>query len=102
MNYDSVVLAGGNDPKTGKEQFDKIDKVLIPKLKEENKYIIGVQKSDAKFSYVDLYAKDKIATVDNIDESIGKLSLVISLKEGKTTGKFGRLDGSDGLLPFKK
>lgn len=102
MSYDSVVLAGGNDPKTGKEQFDKIDKVLIPKLKEENKYIIGVQKSDTKFSYVDLYAKDKVTTVDNIEEGVGKLSLVISLKEGRTAEKFGRLDGSDGLLPFKK
>lgn len=102
IDYDSVVLAGGNDSKTGKEQFEKIDKTLISKLKEENKYIIGVQQSDAKFSYIDLYAKDKITTVDNIDEGVGKLSLVISLKEGRTGEKFGRLEGSDALLPYKK
>lgn len=102
MNYDSVVLAGGNDPKTGKEQFEKIDKILISKLKEENKYMVGVQKSDAKFSNIELYAKDKITTIDNINEGVGRLSLVISLKEGRTGESFGRLEGSDALLPYKK
>ena len=50
QNYDSVVLAGGNNGKSGKEQYEKIDKVLIDTLKDKEKNIVGVQQSNAKFS----------------------------------------------------
>ena len=72
------------------------------KLKEENKYIIGVQQSDTKFSYVDLYSKDKVTTIDNIDEGVGNISLVLCIKEGINGEKFGRLEDSNGLLPQNK
>ncbi|MEG1310886.1 MAG: copper transporter [Romboutsia sp.] len=101
INYDSVILEGGNDSINGKEEFEKVEKVLISKLKEE-KYLIGVQKSDAKFSYVELYAKDKVTTIDNIDEGVGKLSLVTSLKESISAQNFGRLESANSLLPYKK
>lgn len=102
LNYDSVVLAGGHDSKDGEKQFEAIDNILVNKLKEENKYILGVQQSDAKFSYVDLYAKNKVTTIDNIDEGVGKVSLVLSIKEGITGEKFGRLEGANSLLPENK
>ncbi len=102
LNYDSVILADGNDSKDNEKQFETIDKELVNKLKEENKYIVGVQKSDTKFSYVDLYAKDKVTTIDNIDEGIGKVALVLCLKDSKVGEKFGRLEGSKGLLPQNK
>ena len=44
IDYDSVVLTGGSEDKAQKENFDKIDEALITKLKEQNKYIVGVQK----------------------------------------------------------
>lgn len=100
--FDSVVLAGGSNDKDGETQFTKIDKVLIPKLKEGNRYVVGVQKNDAKFSYVDLYSKEKVATVDNVDEGIGRLSLVLLLKEGNIVGNFGRLDTAESVIPYKK
>lgn len=102
LNYDSVVLAGGHDSKDGEKQFEAIDNILVNKLKEENKYILGVQQSDAKFSYVDLYAKNKVTTIDNIDEGVGKVSLVLSIKEGITGEKFGRLEEANSLLPENK
>ncbi len=102
LNYDSVVLAGGHDSKDGEKQFEAIDNILVNKLKEENKYVLGVQQSDAKFSYVDLYAKNKVTTIDNIDEGVGKVSLVLSIKEGITGEKFGRLEGANSLLPENK
>ena len=102
LNYDSVVLAGGNDSKDSEKQFEAIDNVLVNKLKEENKYIIGVQQSDAKFSYVDLYSKDKVTTIDNIDEGVGNISLVLCIKEGINGEKFGRLEDSNSLLPKNK
>ena len=56
MSYDSVVLAGGSDSKTSKNDFEKIDKLLISKLKEENKTLVGVQKSTITNSYVEIFS----------------------------------------------
>ncbi|WP_296645115.1 copper transporter [Romboutsia sp. 13368] len=102
QNYDSVVLAGGNNGKSGKEQYEKIDKVLIDTLKDKEKNIVGVQQSNAKFSYVDLYSENKISTVDNVEEGIGKLSLVMLLQDSSVAGKFGILEESEDILPYKK
>ncbi|MDB8804511.1 MULTISPECIES: copper transporter [unclassified Romboutsia] len=102
IDYDSVVLTGGSEDKAQKENFDKIDEALITKLKEQNKYIVGVQKSNTKNSYIDLYSKNKIATIDNIEEGIGKVSLTILLNEKGATGDFGRLESAKQLFPYKK
>lgn len=102
IDYDSVVLTGGSEDKAQKENFDKIDEALITKLKEQNKYIVGVQKSNTKNSYIGLYSKNKIATIDNIEEGIGKVSLTILLNEKGATGDFGRLESAKQLFPYKK
>lgn len=99
LKYDSVILAGGSSSKDIEKQFEGINNILIDKLKEENKYLIGVQKAEEKFSYLDLYDKYKITTIDNIDEGVGKISLVLSIKEGIIGENFGRLEESNSLLP---
>ena len=85
QSYDSVVIAGGNNGKS-----------------DEGQNIVGVQQSNTKFSYVDLYSNDKVTTIDNVDEGIGKLSLVMVLQDSSIAGKFGKLEGSDSIIPFKK
>lgn len=102
QSYDSVVIAGGNNGKSGEEQYEKIDKVLIETLNDKDKNIVGVQQSNTEFSYVDLYSNDKVTTIDNIDEGIGKLSLVMLLQDNSIAGKFGKLEGSDSIIPYKK
>lgn len=102
QSYDSVVMAGGNNGKSGKEQYEKIDKVLIETLADKEKNIVGVQQSNTKFSYVDLYSNDKVTTIDNIDEGVGKLSLVMVLQDNSIAGKFGKLEDSDSIIPYKK
>ena len=102
QSYDSVVIAGGNNGKLGKEQYENIDKILIETLKDKDKNIVGVQESNTKFSYVDLYFNDKVTTIDNVDEGIGKLSLVMVLQDSSIAGKFGKLEGSDSIIPYKK
>ena len=102
IDYDSIVIAGGNNGKLGKEQYENIDKVLIETLKDKEKNIVAVEQSSTKFSYIDLYSKDKITTIDNIDEGTGKLSLVIALQDKTVSGKFGKLKGSDSIIPYKK
>ncbi|HID9702789.1 TPA: copper transporter, partial [Clostridioides difficile] len=71
LKYDSVVIAGGNDAKDSTKQFEKIEKFVVSKLKSENKYLVEVQNTGVKTSYVELYSKNKVATIDNIDEGIG-------------------------------
>ncbi|RDY24833.1 hypothetical protein CHF27_001145 [Romboutsia maritimum] len=101
-SYESVVIASSAEEKVAKTQFEKIDKNLINTLKEENKYIVAVQKQANKFPNIDLYTKDKVSTIDNVDEGVGKVSLAWILKQGNMVGKFGRLDSAESLLPYKK
>ncbi|MGL6104903.1 copper transporter [Romboutsia sp.] len=100
INYDSVVLGSGSQDKN--VNFGKIDKLLLSALKQENKKIVAVQKSEHNSSYIDLYSKDKVTTVDNIDQGSGKLSLVMILKEGNISGRYGILEGADSIIPYKK
>lgn len=100
--YESVIVAGGSESKEREEIYQKLDKVLIPKLKENNKYVVGVQLTNVKFSYVDLFKEEKISTIDNINEGVGKVSLVLELENTKVYGNYGRLESADSLMPYKK
>jgi len=102
MSYDSVVLAGGSDSKTSKDDFEKIDKFLILKLKEEKKSVVGVQKSTTTNSYIELYSNEKISTVDNIEQKSGKLAMVMLLKDSNILGNYGILDTAQSILPYQK
>lgn len=101
-SYDSVVITGGSESKDREEIYKKIDKVIIPKLKEKNKYVVGVQHTNVKFSYIDLFKEEKISTIDNINEGVGKVSLVLELENIKVSGNYGRLETADSLMPIKK
>lgn len=100
--YDSVVVTGGSESKDREEVIQKLDKTLIPKLKENNKYVVGVQHTNVKFSYINLFKEEKISTIDNIDEGVGKVSLVLELENIKVYGNYGRLETADSLMPYKK
>lgn len=102
LSYESVVITGGSSDKDLEGKYSNIDDMLISKLKDENKYIVGVQKSDTKYSYINDYKDNKIATVDNINEAIGNISLVLLLQEGNSIGSYGRLDTAESLVPYKK
>ena len=99
-NYDEVVIATGSS-KENKEKVKLVDKTIIEKFKQENKYIVAVQKSDVKTSYMEDYKESKIVTIDNVDEGLGKLSLVTVLKDKTPKGNFGRLECVEGIIPFK-
>ena len=102
MSYGSVVLAGGSDSKTSKDDFEKIDKFLISKLKEEKKSVVGVQKSTTTNSYIELYSNEKVSTVDNIEQKSGKLAMVMLLKDSNILGNYGILDTAQSILPYQK
>jgi len=101
MNVTSIVLSGDGKTKDFKNEFENLDKILIEKLKSEEKYIIGVETTDTKSSYIGLYSENKIATVDNINKGSGQLALILALKDGNVIGNFGIGDSAESLIPYK-
>ena len=98
-NFSSVASSESSDPA---KQFNELDKFVVSKLKSENKYVVEAQATGAKTSYVEQYAKNKAATVDNIDEKTGVLSLVALIQDENLVGNFGRLDTASSLIPMEK
>lgn len=102
LSYDSVILSAGDDSKNPEKDFEKLDRYLVDSLKAQNKYMVEVQNSDVTTSYVDLYSKNKVATIDNINEESGSISLSILLKQGNKIGNFGSSKTADSLIPIEE
>lgn len=100
LDCSQVVMASG-DTNESSNKFTNIDKIIIEKLKEDGKYVIGTQKSDVKFSDLENYKKDKIPTINNSQQGTGKLSLVYALRDSVEKGNFGIGDKVDSIIPFK-
>ncbi|WP_419741990.1 copper transporter [Paraclostridium dentum] len=100
LDSSQVVMASG-DTNESSNKFTNIDKIIIDKLKEDGKYVIGTQKSDVKFSDLENYKKDKIPTINNSQQGTGKLSLVYALRDSVEKGNFGIGDKVDSIIPFK-
>lgn len=101
-NFSSVVISASSESSNPAKQFNELDKFVVSKLKSENKYVVEAQATGAKTSYVEQYAKNKAATVDNIDEKTGVLSLVALIQDENLVGNFGRLDTASSLIPMEK
>lgn len=101
-NFSSVVISAASESSDPAKQFNELDKFVVSKLKSENKYVVEAQATGAKTSYVEQYAKNKAATVDNIDEKTGVLSLVALIQDENLVGNFGRLDTASSLIPMEK
>lgn len=100
LDCSQVVMASG-DTNESSNKFTNIDKIIIDKLKEDGKYVIGTQKSDVKFSDLENYKKDKIPTINNSQQGTGKLSLVYAIRDSVEKGNFGIGDKVDSIIPFK-
>lgn len=101
-NFSSVVISASSESSDPAKQFNELDKFVVSKLKSENKYVVEAQSKGAKTSYVEQYSKNKAATVDNIDEKTGVLSLVALIQDENLVGNFGRLDTASSLIPMEK
>lgn len=101
-NFSSVLVSAASESSDPAKQFNALDKFVVSKLKSENKYVVEAQVTGAKTSYVEQYAKNKAATVDNIDEKTGELSLVALVQDENLVGNFGRLDTASSLIPMEK
>lgn len=93
---DYIILAGGSI-KENKDRINLIDKHIIKTIKNMNIDVIGVEKSNVSYSYMENYKKLRINTVDNIDMAIGKVSLILAM-EGRP-GHYGIKPTAEIILP---
>jgi hypothetical protein len=75
---DTVILIGGSDT-LGQSYPEGFDSMLIKTLLENGIQVIGAESSKVKFSYMKYYQKFNISTIDNIDMSVGQISMVLAL-----------------------
>lgn len=93
---DYIVIAGGSRDKNNKHEI--IDLPLITEMKKLSLPVIGVENTIVENSYIELYNKEKLSTVDNVDTIIGQTSLVLVMT-GKE-GHYGVKKSANSLMPF--
>lgn len=93
---DYVIVAGGSKEKTDK--YAIIDIPLIREFKKRSIPVVGVESKDVAFSYMDFYKKEKISTIDNVDDIIGQTSLVFVMTG--MNGNYGVKKTANSLMPI--
>lgn len=77
---------------------DRFDQGFVEGLRQSRIPVVGVEQSTTEPSRIGWYKDRDISSVDDVDETAGRASLVFTL-QGRE-GAFGRKDSaSDGLLP---
>jgi hypothetical protein len=95
-SVDTVILIGGSDT-LGQSFPEGFDSTLIKTLLQEGKQVIGVESSNVKLSYMKSYQKFNISTVDNIDLSLGQISLVLAM--AGEPGNYGTKSNATKFMP---
>ncbi|MCT4507167.1 MAG: copper transporter [Tepidibacter sp.] len=97
-NLDTVILEGGS-LENNENKLNIVDKNIIKYFKDNNVNLLGTERRDVQNSYVPFYKESKISTIDNLDEVMGKISLVMVI--GGKTGHFGVKDTANEFTPLE-
>ncbi|MEJ8553677.1 copper transporter [Tepidibacter sp. Z1-5] len=97
-NLDTVILEGGS-LENNENKLNIVDKNVIKYFKDKNVNLLGTERRDVQNSYIPFYKESKISTIDNLDEVMGKISLIMVI-EGKT-GHFGVKNTADEFTPLE-
>ncbi len=84
----SVVFINDSGSKT-KKKINDLEKPIIENIKNE-KHVVIVQSNPNSSDSADEFSNMKIATINNIDQSSGQISLVNCLINDKLTGNYGK------------
>ncbi|MGP1487061.1 copper transporter [Peptostreptococcus stomatis] len=95
----SIVVFNGSTA-SGKSKFPGLIKPILDQIKED-KYTVAIASSGESVGLKD-FSKIKIATIDNIDEAAGRVSLVDLLASSNIIGNYGNSLVGDKLLPVGK
>ena len=99
--YNSVVLLGELDKDTAEDNFNSKDKLLINNLKDANKYVVAVSQSDSDKTFLKLCQENNISIIDDINEGIGKVSLVTLLKNQNIVGSYGESELAKEIIAYE-
>ncbi len=92
-----VVLVGGaTSEKTNTS--DIVDLRLVQALERSGLIVVGCEGSSTAVSYVPIWSKAGIATVDNADSTLGQIALICALNGEKA--HFGTKETADRLIPL--
>lgn len=95
-SIDYLIICGGGLIDQNK-RINLIDKLVVETANKYEIPILGVERSDAKYSYINSYQNFGISTVDNIDMTIGKVAMILIMEGNK--GSFGIKNTSTSIIP---
>lgn len=90
-----IILGGAND--SSFYFLDSFDTALIDKLNNDSMKIYGVEQYSAVYSYMEQYGQRDITTIDNIELSLGQVSLVFAM--AGEPGNYGMKTTAKKLMP---
>lgn len=93
----SLVVFVGGSTSDESNLAQVVDALLAPDLVKLGVTIVGCEPSDAATSYVPVWHKSGIATVDDADNAMGQTCLIYALCG--ETANFGTKDTADRLIP---
>ncbi|WAW15625.1 copper transporter [Peptostreptococcus equinus] len=96
----NIVLFTNSNAKV-KNKFDNIEKPIVNNLRDEKRMVV-VQTSASSIENIQKFNKLKVATVNNIDESSGRVALVQILLNEDENGAFGNINKDTILVPKVK
>lgn len=99
--YNSAVLLGELDKDKAQDNFNSKDKLLINNLKDANKYVVAVSQSDSDKTFLKLCQENNISIIDDINEGIGKVSLVTLLKNQNIVGSYGESELAKEIIAYE-
>lgn len=93
---DYVIIAGGS-VREDKERLTLVDQTIVNTVKNMDRPLVGIEKLKSNYSYMEAYKSFRISTIDNVDTSMGKVSLILTM-EGRP-GHYGLKATAEELVP---
>lgn len=93
---DYIIVAGGSRDDS-QDRINVIDSTIINVAKSNSVPVVGVERIDVNYSYIETYKNLGITTIDNVDTTIGKVSLILAM-EGRP-GHYGVKKTAEDLIP---
>ena len=100
--YDTVnaILVFNGSTSSGMTKFPSLIKPILDQIKED-KYTVAIATSGENVGLKE-FSKIKVSSIDNIDEAVGRVSLIDLLASSNIIGSFGNSLEGDKLLPVGK
>ncbi|NLY78226.1 MAG: copper transporter [Tissierellia bacterium] len=95
-SLDCIIIAGGSMVDPG-DKINLLDKTIINVCKNNSISVIGIEKLESNYSYMEFYKNLGITTIDNIDTTIGKVSLILAMDN--RPGHYGVKKTAEDFIP---